>query len=122
LANRSTHAAVGAVAGLAIYGLVKRSRNEDWTLGGVTAAIGFGAVIGVSADVFEPALAPNHRGPFHSVALLVGIACANKRVLESAYMTPEQKMSAVVASAAYASHLFLDAVTPMGLPLLGIKS
>jgi len=37
-------------------------------------------------------------------------------------MTPEQKISAVVASAAYASHLFLDAVTPKGLPLLGIKN
>jgi len=122
LANGSTHTAVGALAGLAIYGLVKRSRNEDWTLGGVTAAIGGGAVVGISADVLEPALLPNHRGPFHSVVLLLGIAYANKRALESTQMTPEQKMATMVASAAYVSHLILDAATPMGLPLLGIKS
>ena len=122
MANRSTHATVGALAGLAVYGLIKRSRNEDWTLGGTVAALGCGAAIGISADVFEPALNPNHRGPFHSVALLTVIAYANKKVLESTHMTPEQKISAVVASAAYASHLFLDAVTPKGLPLLGIKN
>jgi len=122
LANRSTHAAVGALAGLAIYGLVKQSQNEDWTLGGVTAAIGCGVAVGISADVLEPALLPNHRGPFHSVALLMGIAYANKRALESTQMTLEQKMATVVASAAYVSHLILDAATPMGLPLLGIES
>lgn len=122
MANRSTHAAVGALAGLAIYGLVKQSQNEDWTLGGVTAAIGCGVAVGISADVLEPALLPNHRGPFHSVALLMGIAYANKRALESTQMTLEQKMATVVASAAYVSHLILDAATPMGLPLLGIES
>jgi len=122
LANGSTHAAVGAIAGLAVYGLVKRARNEEWTLGGAVAAVGCGAAIGISADVLEPALAPNHRGPFHSVALLTGVAYANKRALESTQITPEQKMATVVASAAYVSHLILDAATPMGLPLLGIES
>ncbi len=122
MANSSTHAAAGALAGLAVYGLVKRFQNEEWTLGGATAALGFGAAIGISADVLEPALSPNHRGPFHSVALLMGIAYANNRALESTQMTPKQKMATVVASAAYVSHLILDAATPMGLPLLGIGS
>jgi membrane-bound metal-dependent hydrolase YbcI (DUF457 family) len=52
----------------------------------------------------------------------MGIAYASKRTMGSTHMTPEQKMATVVASAAYVSHLILDAATPKGLPLLGIGS
>lgn len=86
----------------------------------------FGAVLGATLtnlpDVLEPALHPNHRQFFHSVAFasLIGIA---------AYKTyrwaPDNQLDRAIrfvllaGLGAYAVHLALDATTPKSLPLFG---
>jgi|SRR3972149_955867 len=118
MANKTTHMAIGAIAGLGAYALIKSLTGEKWTLGGALASVAGGAIVACVPDVLEPALHPNHRGVFHSIVLSGGIAYLNKKIHGSLNVSPELKQACAVVSASYASHLLLDAITPKSLPLV----
>jgi membrane-bound metal-dependent hydrolase YbcI (DUF457 family) len=122
MAAKNTHAAAGAIVGLGIYALFKYIRNERWTLEGALASTAAGAVFACLPDIIEPALHPNHRGLFHSCAAIGAISYASERIVGSVGLTQDARMGVSVFSAAYISHLLIDAMTPKGLPLLGIRS
>ena len=118
MARRRTHAVVGAAVGLGAYTLIKWIRNEDWALGEAIAMTGCGALVACAPDLLEPAKNSNHRGACHSLALLALLVLADVKVLKSAKVSPEAKAWVISQSAAYASHLLVDATTPKRLPLL----
>lgn len=78
-----------------------------------------GAVVGILPDVFEPALSPHHRGFFHSVFILGVLGYLAYRYYQKRNLSGARVVAVVMAlSAAYGSHLVLDACTAMGLPWL----
>lgn len=119
MANGRTHTLVGAGAGLAVA-LSVRDKHQ-----GEQSPV-FGAIMGAFAgklpDIFEPALNPNHRQFFHSIAFLGAAGYSLKKVYDWEPQDGLQKairMLVLCAGAGYISHLLLDATTPKCLPLLG---
>jgi hypothetical protein len=79
-----------------------------------------GSIIGSSApDKFEPAYSPNHRSVFHSAgALGASSYLSYKAITKTKNLHPALGSFLRGSSIGYTSHLFLDASTPKGLPLL----
>ncbi|HZQ20448.1 MAG TPA: metal-dependent hydrolase [Terriglobales bacterium] len=121
MANFKTHFIVGAAVGASLN-LMKQSvekaatpsRDFDWGELLTWTAVGAGAAS--LPDLLEPALNPNHRGFFHSFA--IGFL-----ILYAIFGGPLQPLQGKLrdylrlTGFGYLSHLALDIVTPMGLPL-----
>jgi inner membrane protein len=122
MARREAHAVAGAISGVGSYVCVKDKLGEKCTLLEVLLAGLLGAAVGTIPDELEPASNPNHRGPFHSVGLLVAGATFTKRILDSPDVPSWAKVCSAVSCGAYASHLVLDGVSPKSLPLLGLNT
>jgi membrane-bound metal-dependent hydrolase YbcI (DUF457 family) len=72
-------------------------------------------------DLLEPALHPNHRKFFHSVALFAGLGYGLHRLYKWDAQDDWQRllrMAGLVAGAAYLAHLTRDALTAKSLPLI----
>ena len=72
-------------------------------------------------DVLEPAMHPNHRKFFHSVAVFVGFGYGLHRLYKWETDDDWQRLLRVVglvAGAAYLAHLTRDAFTAKSLPLI----
>lgn len=73
-------------------------------------------------DVLEPAIHPNHRQFFHSVAFASLLGVAGYKIYK---WNPDNlfdeaiRFALMVAVGAYGIHLLLDASTPKSLPLIG---
>jgi membrane-bound metal-dependent hydrolase YbcI (DUF457 family) len=121
MANFKTHCIVGVAVGAGLN-LVKQSsqraidpgREFDWgellfwcTVGGTAASL---------PDLLEPASNPNHRGFFHSFAFAALILCA---ILGEPSSKLREKFGhlPLLTGFSYLSHLALDIITPMGLPI-----
>ena len=120
MANFGTHATVGVLAGLGAYALYKHVKKETWTLEGVLGSAGLGFMAASLPDALEPALHPNHRALAHSVAALLSATYGTARLMDSPGVDGHTKVAGAVAAAGFVSHLVLDAMTPKGLPILGI--
>lgn len=149
MARSSVHKKWGVAAGLGAVALnVPKGDTACAIAEFVGAALG-GRVGGVAPDVVEPALTPNHRAFAHSLVaagLLAAVArenhvgwcyeraaeCRGRASLalteaERGRARSEEVLWHFVAGliigflAGYASHLVLDADTPRGLPLLGLR-
>lgn len=86
------------------------------------AAGTLGACCASLPDLLEPAIHPNHRQFFHSVAFGLMVAGGVTRVYQWKPAEPWQQLirgAALIAGGAYLIHLLLDATTPKSLPLLG---
>jgi membrane-bound metal-dependent hydrolase YbcI (DUF457 family) len=116
------HFAIGAVMGAAVNILkqliqmeLDPARNFNW------AELAFfsvgGGLIGLAADVFEPATTPNHRGFFHSVAFGSATVYATHGEHTKSW-EPEVRAALRNASYCYVSHLVADATTPKGIRLI----
>ncbi len=131
MANFKKHFATGAVVGgtanviwqlLKIYGSPDAPK-DFWDalsridLGTVAMYAAGGAVIASLPDILEPARHPNHRSVFHSLSCgtAVSYAAFGKH---SQALDPEDRHTVQVLALSYLSHLFLDAGTPKGLPLI----
>jgi membrane-bound metal-dependent hydrolase YbcI (DUF457 family) len=67
--NRDTHLAVGIVAGLGAGAIAsRRLPSNHQAIECIASAVG-GAIGGLAPDVLEPAVSPNHRDLFHSLAV-----------------------------------------------------
>lgn len=120
MANGKTHQLIAATA---IAGTISaiESREGKQT---VNPLIGGALASGLTKlpDQLEPALHPNHRQFFHSVAFGVMVGVAGYQAYK---WEPENdwgkvaRFIAMVACGAYLIHLAADACTPKSLPLVG---
>ncbi len=72
-------------------------------------------------DWFEPALHPNHRKFFHSVAVFAGLSYGMHRLYKWDTQDEWERLVraiALVAGAAYLAHLARDAFTAKSLPMI----
>lgn len=118
MARKSGHMLVGALVGLAAYGIYKHLKSEPWTLEGSLAATASGSLVALLPDVLEPALHPNHRGFFHSVVCAGGTIYLAKAAIKSSAIPAEAKMPLLVMTASLTSHWVLDFGTPASLKLI----
>ena len=115
MASGNTHAVIGGVVGLGIYGIYKRRKKEAWTLWGTAGAAFSGMVLALLPDIIESAAHnPNHRQFFHSTVILLSTFLVYNKIGRD----ESEKLLANVGLAGYASHLILDALTPRSLPLI----
>ena len=77
-----------------------------------------GAAGAIAPDVLEPALHPNHRSLFHSLAAGGATTAGLKGLYETVSMDPYLRLFARSLLVGYLSHLVLDSSTPRGLPVL----
>lgn len=120
MANGSVHQVVGALAGVGVC-LKDYHDNPDSKFDPLLAGV-LGASLGKLPDQLEPAMHPNHRQFFHSVAVLTACAYGMKKLLDWNPETQEKiwlRRILLVGGAAYISHLVLDGMTPKSLPLVG---
>ena len=145
--RRSTHLALGGMSGVAAGLVTGRSLPEQHQLLHVGFAGIGGAFGGLAPDILEPAVSPNHRSLFHSLAAAGAIAAASladwqSRCHHSAGVCDTRASCAPAGSperwneelkallwralaglivgflAGYASHLIADAGTSSSLPFL----
>ena len=145
--RRPTHLAIGGasgvVTGVLTCGLLPK---EHQLLHVAFAGIG-GTLGGLAPDVLEPAICPNHRSLFHSLAAAGGVGAAgfaewqadcyraasacDERARYAPLGSSERSNEEIKAFlwralaglivgflAGYASHLILDAATPKSLPII----
>ena len=118
MANFKTHSLFGKGMGALGYFLWKKIRKEPINLGGLLGASMGAGLIAVLPDILEPAIHPNHRALFHSLVAGVIIEEIARRKLKSPYISPNEKIFWLIFALGYGSHLFLDALTKKGLPIL----
>jgi len=116
--NNEEHMLLGGLLGFGGY-LFYRLINQEPVnlLEAILSSIG-GAFVGILPDILEPAINPNHRSLFHSVALLLMLVNGNSTIWQNENLTKDQKAAISLLSAAYGSHLATDGMTKKGLPLL----
>jgi membrane-bound metal-dependent hydrolase YbcI (DUF457 family) len=132
MANFKKHLAVGAIVGTAagagiflIQYFQDKEKNPEaifqWSkfIQLLVTGCAIGAITGIAADIFEPALNSNHRGFFHSYSIWILAGLAVHEVL-TCKKDKIWKNLAVIAFTGYSSHLFLDSQTPKSLPIIGI--
>lgn len=106
--NRPTHLAAGALAGAAVAlfhpELAHLPPDRRMLVGA-----GLGGLGGVLPDLLEPAETPSHRGTAHSLASLGFMS-------RTAFQGCHPALAILLSG--FISHLFLDASTPAGLPLI----
>lgn len=81
-----------------------------------------GALLACLPDLLEPAIHPNHRQFFHSVAFAGLLLAGFIKLKAFEPKTPEGellRLLGLVAIPAYLIHLAMDATTVKSLPLLG---
>jgi len=118
MANLRTHFAVGGLVGLGSYLLWKKLHQEPASLSGTLLSVLGGCLIASLPDQFEPANSPGHRALFHSLVAGGILEEVARKKLRDPLLNPGEKQLWLIFALSYGSHLFLDALTPSGLPLL----
>lgn len=119
--NAAAHT-LGAAIGVGLIHMVHEQENEDSPSGMPFASAGLAACFGCVPDRLEPAIHPNHRQFFHSLAFGALLIYAGKKIYD---WSPEDDLAkaaryvALVGIAAYGVHLAMDALTKKSLPLVG---
>lgn len=120
MACAQTHQLVAAaVVGSYCYG--QEADRDEQSIKPVAGALLAGYLTKVP-DVLEPAVHPNHRQFFHSVAFAGLLGLATYKVYQWQPESPAgevARFAMLVGAAAYLIHLAIDAGTPKSLPLLG---
>jgi inner membrane protein len=120
MACAAEHAQFNFFAVMATSAVVK-SRNGE-PIDGVPVAMGAAAALMPSLpDLFEPAVHPNHRKLFHSVAMAIAISCGMYRAYKWETQGDWERLARallLVGGAAYLGHLARDAFTAKSLPLV----
>lgn len=116
MSDGATHRSLGAAIGAGGYMAYKSSVNEPFTIGDLVMCALGGSLVASLPDILEPADGPNHRGFFHSEAMLTLVALAAKASLSNEDLTNKDKALLGTTLAAYSGHLLQDSETPAGLP------
>lgn len=97
-------------------------QRECRPVDGTSLAMGLAAAALPSLpDYIEPALHPNHRKFFHSLAFVAGLAYAMREVYGWQAEGERERLARALllaAGAAYLGHLALDALSAKSLPLI----
>jgi membrane-bound metal-dependent hydrolase YbcI (DUF457 family) len=117
--NAATHriGAALAIGGISAYAEKKNGENSPKP---ITHAV-LAAVLGTIPDCIEPALHPNHRQFFHSIAFagLLGIGLYKLHQWETEDKIHQFiKTIGLIAGGAYLVHLAMDATTTKSLPII----
>lgn len=116
--NGEAHRLVGGIVGGVTYAVCCKAFGVQPTSPGLAVSVGAG-VIGASLhDLVEPAIHPNHRAFFHSIAFNGLLAASIRRAWMDPTMPPERRVLFAVLGLGCLSHPCLDALTPKGLPIL----
>jgi len=131
MANFKKHIATGALTGCSFAVLrsvlIQRQKimngeqpNFDWNQLLQSGSLGLlvGAVGGILPDILEPALNPHHRKSFHSVAAAIVIGKILVEIETAPGLDPDNRDGIHCGGLGYLSHLALDMMTPIGLPLI----
>ncbi len=118
MSGRAMHIVAGVSAGVAIYGIIKSVRKEEWTFEGAAGSGLLGALGGMLPDILEPATNPCHRQFFHSLLFGAVLLFGKEMVFEALKLSDEQKVLFNSLLGGYSSHLVLDALTPKSLPIV----
>lgn len=119
--NAAAHT-LGAAIGVGLIHMAHENATERRPSGMPFASAGLAACFGCLPDRLEPAVHPNHRQFFHSLAFGALVFYVGKKVYE---WRPEDDFDkatryvALVGIAAYCVHLAMDALTKKSLPLVG---
>lgn len=118
--NASAHQWTTALATGAVLHSRECERGETtaWPLAGG----GLAALLTKLPDILEPAVHPNHRQFFHSVAFAALVAGGWKALYDWQPQSDDGRFwrkVAMIGAGAYLCHLALDALTPRSLPLIG---
>lgn len=145
--RRSTHAQVGALAGVAAAAYRSRDATGDQRLAETVGGALGGLLGGLLPDILEPATTPNHRSVAHSAAAAGTLSFARLAEWQAECRTAadaavKRSLAHPVGSvergraewdamlwrllagflvglvAGYGSHLVLDAAAPRGLPFI----
>ena len=116
--NGQSHRVVGGVVGGVAYVFCCKAFGLQPTLPGLAISVGVGVVGASLHDIMEPAIHPNHRAFFHSVAFNGVLAVSVRSGWLSPTITLDKKILLTVAGLACLSHPCLDAFTPKGLPII----
>lgn len=118
MACAAEHAAFNFVAVLTATAAVQHHNGRP--VEGSALAMGTAAALLPSLpDVLEPAIHPNHRRFFHSIAFAMAVGYGLHRAYKWDAQEPWEKLArvaALVAGAAYLAHLARDAFTAKSLP------
>lgn len=130
MANFNKHLKVGAIigiigsAGMFLYHYSQeKDKNPNYKFSwdkfliAVISGGALGAISGIAADKFEPALNPNHRGFFHSYTIWFLAGLTVLHVLTS-NKDKILKNMVTIGFLGYSSHLALDIQTPKSLPII----
>ncbi len=118
MADTKTHALIAGVAGVGAYAVYcHRNAQEIRFLDAVTSGL-IAVVGGLAPDLLEPAIHPNHRSLFHSLAAGTALIHGTNEVQSNDRITDAAKLILVLLVVGYVSHLIADALTPKGLPVL----
>jgi len=118
--NAATHR-FGAAVTLAVAAAHEDQKNGVQTSRLLAAACA-GVALGTLPDVLEPALHPNHRDFFHSLACAGLIGLVFHRLYRWETKTEGEALTRfllLAAGGAFLTHLAMDAFTSKGLPLVG---
>jgi len=118
--NAAAHQWTAALATGAVLHVREREHGEAtaWPLVGG----GLAAIFTKLPDVLEPAVNPNHRQFFHSLAFAAAVAVGWKALYDWQPETDDARFwrkVGMIGAGAYLCHLVLDATTKRSLPLIG---
>jgi membrane-bound metal-dependent hydrolase YbcI (DUF457 family) len=119
VSDAGKHFVLGATLGGAAYLIFSWLVERELTWRGFFGSAFVGGVFALGPDFLEPALHPDHRQFFHSLAALGLLCYGNYRALTAPTLRSDGKLGVLVTSVGYAAHLLTDSVTPMSLPVLG---
>ena len=98
---------------------MKDVKKEKWVFEEALASVVLGILGGMLPDILEPATHPNHRQFFHGLLLIAVVFYGREKLYQLLELTPQQRGLFDSLLAGYSSHLYLDGLTPKGLPLGG---
>jgi membrane-bound metal-dependent hydrolase YbcI (DUF457 family) len=114
--NRTNHFIAGALTTAVAYGLKKRISGELVDPGEMLFLSLGGGGAACLPDILEPADNPNHRQLFHNFIVLCGLGLGLDHILKNDN-TQNSPYLPLALMAGYGSHLVIDGLTPIGLPL-----
>ena len=120
MSNGATHRLAAAVAVGTALARAEYNSNQK-TMRPVMGAVLAGGMTNLP-DLIEPAVHPNHRQFFHSVAFAGILGWGTYKVFEWEPEHPVDKairFLLLIGAAGYLIHLALDACSPKSLPLIG---
>lgn len=119
--NRSAHA-IGAALGVGGFHACWEKNQKGAVSFAPLASAGIASLFGSSPDWIEPAIHPNHRQFFHSLAFAGLVIYGLKRTYDWKTESDGQKLLKFVllsAGGAYLVHLLMDASTSKSIPVFG---